>query len=65
LGSRALFAFQIGETEEFVALDGTIKRAPTENALLGALMRWEERNAIISFVEAFDAFLRALSKPSK
>jgi hypothetical protein len=45
VGARALFAFQVGARDQ----DGE----PTDDAELGALMRWLEWNANVKLAEGF------------
>jgi hypothetical protein len=56
----ALFAFQIGESED---VDGI--REPTDRALLGALLRAEDRAMQLQFAENFAEFCKAWVKSKK
>jgi hypothetical protein len=62
LGSRALLAFDAHETEQVLWLDGTTRTVPTRDAQLGALMRCEERSAILSIAEWCGEFGKAYVK---
>lgn len=69
LGSRALLAFEHHETEEIMWLDGELRRVPSRDAQLGALMRCEERAALLSIAEWCGefgkAYVKVHSKPPK
>lgn len=54
LGSRALFAFQIGETEAH--------GGPSRDAQLGSLMQWEFQSAMMSWMKLFEEFCKAWAK---
>jgi hypothetical protein len=58
MAARALFAFQVGER------DGD-DIEPSEKALLGALLRAEERAVSLNFAENFVEFAQAWAKLQK
>lgn len=60
LAACALFAFQVGETVE---VDGD--KQPSYLALVGALLRAEERAVNLQFAENFAEFCKAWVKSKK
>jgi len=60
LAARALFAFEIGEG---VDVDG--ERWPSDMALLGGLMKSEERAVVMQFAENFTKFVEMWMKVQK
>jgi hypothetical protein len=60
LAACALFAFQVGET---VDVDG--EKQPSDMALLGALLRVEERAVALQFAENFGEWCKAWVKSKK
>jgi hypothetical protein len=55
-------AFEQRETEEVLWLDGTTRLVPSRDAQLGALMRVEERAALLSIAEWCGEFGKAYAK---
>lgn len=59
MAARALFAFEAGEREDGEPIE------PSENALLGALLRAEERAVALNFQANFVQFAEAWAKQQK